>query len=206
MSQFVKLYRDFIIPNFWALDIGANVGLASLAIGELRASKVISFEPNPECFNKLKNNCTSNIYDLYNLACDNVYRTTEFAYGEDNSGIMEGFSVQEERGNGKRMNFECVDTLDFILDKYGLEDLKKIKFIKIDAEGMDYIILKNLKPLIKWTKPNIIIEWWGHISKNKFIFDIVKELCYTPYRSDNREIASEDQFNNRSNDLILLPN
>ena len=117
---------------------------------------------------------------------------------------------------------ECVNTSDFLLKNYSLEDLKNnLKFIKIYCEGHDYAVIESLKPLIDIIKPIIFCEWWFFDSAIK-LFNIAEEINYSTYRSDNPDVlankdyigkgllleslGTRNQFLQQSHDLILIPN
>src|ERR1700677_4742302 len=53
---------EIVKPGMTAVDVGANLGLYSLLLAELvgPGGRVISFEPDPELFSLLRENCAAN--------------------------------------------------------------------------------------------------------------------------------------------------
>jgi len=228
-EDFFNLFKPYIKEGDWCLDIGANNGNSCAEILKLIGNngKLICFEPIPEFVNILNNRFKDNKnIDIHKYACDTEYAKKEFDYGiydtNGNGGLWNGY--EQERGDRPPIHIEvdCVDTSDFLFKKYSLEELKNnLKFIKIDCEGHDYAVIKSLKPLIDIIKPVIFCEWWFFDSAIK-LFDVVEEINYSAYRSDNPNIlankdyiakglimevlGSEKQYLQQSHDLILIPN
>lgn len=206
----IELYSNFLKLKDWAVDIGSNAGDTSLPMRQLVGpeGKVICFEPIPAAFNQLNSNILNNNYtnfDCHNYFCDDHYGMIGFGIGQcpDNGGIMEGFSLEYERGHSCHVvQLPCVDTSDFLIQRYA-ENLEKIKFIKIDCEGYDYKVFLSLKPLLDIIKPVILTEWWVFQDKHKLLFDAIAEIGYIPYRIDNLELAKLGQ--SHCHDLILKP-
>lgn len=228
-EDFFNLFKPYIKEGDWCLDIGANNGNSCAQILKLIGNngKLICFEPIPEFVQILTNRFKDdkNI-DIHKYACDIEYAKKEFDYGihniNGNGGLWNGY--EHERGNRPPIHIEveCVNTSDFLLKNYSLEDLKNnLKFIKIDCEGHDYAVIESLKPLIDIIKPIIFCEWWFFDSAIK-LFNIAEEINYSTYRSDNPNLlASKDhigkelnvnilgteaQYQQQSHDLILIPN
>lgn len=215
IEEFIALYSPIIQKGAWCLDIGTNSGCSSFIMSHFsETGKIIGFEPDVIAYKFMqelvKENGLTDRFDCYNLAAYNEYTEKEFIFSEwhDNGGIVDGYTFKERGANLRTssVGVQCVDTLDFLVKKYGFDTLKaNLKFIKIDTEGDDYLILNNLKDLILAAKPIIIIEWWRYEHKNKPIFDAIANIGYNPLRSDNRQPAKLEQFPNVSHDLILMP-
>lgn len=211
---FRNQFLPYVKENDWCIDIGANIGCTCLPLSELIGinGKVICFEPSIESLKQLKPRVSnlSNI-DLYEVACSNKYAKLQLNYNNiDNGDIIdnsEGFTYDKRFNKPSTLyDIDCVDTYDFLINKYSIELLKRLKFIKIDTEGYDYVILKNLKPLLNISMPIIYTEWWCNEDKNDLLFDSIDFINYTPYRVDNLLLANRLQFNNKCADLILFPN
>jgi FkbM family methyltransferase len=211
---FKNQFLPYVKENDWCIDIGANIGCTCLPLSELVGinGKVICFEPSIESLKQLKPR-TSNLLniDLHEVACSNKYSKLQLNYNNiDNGDIIddsEGFTY-ERRFNipSTLYDVNCVDTCNFLIKSYNINDFKnKLRFIKIDTEGYDYVILKNLKPLLDICHPIIYIEWWCNEDKNDLLFDSIDTINYTPYRIDNMLLTNRTQFNNKCTDLILKP-
>lgn len=184
--------------------------LASL-VGE--NGKVLSFEPGV-CYNlltynieinpNLKDRITSYKIGAYNRNCIKSIVTNDLM---DNGGIVDDLFSSENRSKDKvnSYNIDVVNMNDFIFKNYSNEDRSKIKFIKIDTEGLDFLILNNIREFISKYKPTIFIEWWNNEILSDIIFDIARQIDYNIIRSDNFNQAEPEDFYKKSNDLILIP-
>jgi FkbM family methyltransferase len=225
-EDFDNLFKNLIHKNDWCLDIGSNDGKTTLTIARIlnNSGKIICFEPISDLLKISKDKLKEyeNI-DYHSYACDNKYTKKQFSYGINssggNGGLWDGYGEKERGISSLFMEVECIDTSDFLIRNYGLENLKNnLKFIKIDCEGHDHVIIKNLKPIIDICKPIIFCEWWFYESVEK-LFDVVEEIKYEAFRSDNGLLAQKEfigkgydwaNFRNKmdiqqSHDLILKP-
>lgn len=119
------------------LDCGANIGEVYFAINEIQKSiDYIAFEPDKEAFNFLAKNCENyNNVILNNFALSNLDGTAELFIDSDgaNSSLFDFGTNKKTVVNTKRL-----DSLNFE---------KKIKFLKIDAEGFEPEVLQGAKQL-----------------------------------------------------------
>lgn len=211
LNEFVEKFRNFIKEGDWVVDIGASSGDSTIAMGYLAGptGKVIVFEPSP-VIDKLKENINNNLhlsnFEIHNVGlldsdCEKDFFVTNSL---DNGGIIDDDLFKEE---GRVANCKCkfVNGKNFLESKYK-EGLSKIRFIKIDAEGVDYIILKNLLTITKKHKPTYFVEWWHNQKISNSLFDVIDEMNYTALRDDNLLKTNREDFYNRSQNLILIPN
>lgn len=209
MTKFQNIFSRYIKPGSWAIDIGSDSGSSSFPMYLCGAKKVICFEPSLGRFELLKENIDRNnlqdSFDAFNYAADDNNSKKKFfnTLSMDNGGFIKGF--EEERNHGFFENVECVNLNNFLFCEYGRENLRKVSFIKIDAEGHDYRILENLAQFAKEFKPVIMVEWWHKEILNDKIFDAIEKIGYISYRSDNFLPVGRGDFNTKSNDLIILP-
>lgn len=136
------------------IDIGANIGNHSLFFANhCNSKKVISFEPEEECYNLLKYNIKENSKKevlIYNLGVWDVER--EFFLKKFPNYKNMGLSkiVGNESGDTYKIQTIKLDEFIGIVDKIGL--------IKIDVEGGELKILKGSVEIIKKFHPLIICE------------------------------------------------
>jgi FkbM family methyltransferase len=140
-------------------DIGANIGLYTLAISNYQSSNVVyAFEPNPETFTKLRANLA------LNKTSDNI-KPLQTAIGNTDGESYFMISSQQERssfyqfgaafGNAQvtkivKVNVKKLDSLS--------GQLPPPQHIKIDAEGSEAIILEGAQETIRKHKPLLYIE------------------------------------------------
>lgn len=174
--------KGTIETNGQLLDIGANVGAFTLkTLKNSTNLDVHAFEPNPIVFEKLKNNIKLNpsISDrcsLNMIGISNKIGELDFFWNKLNSGGG-SFSVNEK--NTIKESIE-VTTID---DYVKINNLKKVKFIKIDVEGFEPQVLEGAIQTIRNQKPNFFIEvspdWWSKNNyKAKNVLTIFEELNY----------------------------
>ncbi len=192
MPQFYdKKERDFILSrrNIEGvfLDIGANAGIYSLTAAKVY-KKVISFEPNPGMYDRLRFNIKMNnkdeIIDAYEIALSDCEGFVDFEVDESNlgeskiavSGSKSGISVKTKR---------LVDVLDEL-------NITQIDGIKIDVEGHEEVILKDFfNSANRELLPNYIIvetlhknDWGGELDEileNLSYVKVIKSKLNTVY-------------------------
>ena len=134
-----------IDENDLFVDVGSNIGYYTVITGK-RCGKVVSIEASPKIYAELKNNLALN--DLANVRAVNI------AVGEkrDEVSIYSGpasnigaTTTLKDRANGRNaLTFETnVPSLP-IGQVLTDAEKKEARFIKIDIEGAEYPVLKNI--------------------------------------------------------------
>lgn len=167
------------------IDIGANVGIYSFLATKIIGStgKVISIEPDPNTFYGLSKSVKLNGYSqirCINLALSNCSGEAQFYVGDDSVGnsLLSSF----EYDSVKKVK---VETFDRVLSGSNLE---KIRLIKIDVEGAEYLTIQGMKGFLKsGTRPPIFCEVRGAASTRNpntynSIKDFLKKFNYIPYQ------------------------
>jgi len=151
------------------IDVGAYIGyysvLARTIVGE--SGKVVSFEPNPESYEILRRNIELNRYA--NVVAENVALSDEegtlklfIGRAKDSSSLFLAEGVDEKRYITVR-----VTTLDNYCQSHGIAP----NFVKIDAEGAEYKILKGFEKTINAYHPKLLIEVHPrHLERQGFPF------------------------------------
>ena len=166
-DDIVMLIYDIIKPNTDMLDIGANIGLITLAVN-LLTEKTHNFhcvEMNNNIFNMLVKNTQihKNIF-CYNFGAGANLKIENMEFNEFNNGAS--------RINSNVVNnniFYPILPLDSIIDHF----CNPISVIKIDVEGYEYETILGMKFLLEKHKPSIVIEIFPHQ------FSKVNELLIT---------------------------
>jgi FkbM family methyltransferase len=118
------------------IDIGANNGDFYLCFD--KEIEYYGFEPSPIVFSNLENNIKNQ--NLYNLGVSNYEGQEIEFYLSDELGDS---SILPIKNYSKKINIKTI-TLDKIIEKIG----RKIKLIKVEAEGFEPEILQGLKKYI----------------------------------------------------------
>lgn len=140
----IRDIQTLVSQGYSFIDIGANVGLHTLAAAFKRVNKdqfFDSYEPEPNMFQKLKRNCISNNLDYVN--CVNI------AIGEIETYLPLNISATNNKGLNSFFplkdtipsNPVKVTTIDNLyLNK--LDDSKRV-LIKMDTEGYELPIIRG---------------------------------------------------------------
>jgi FkbM family methyltransferase len=138
-------------------DIGANIGTHSIAFKKLRPlSKVVSFEPAPDNFTRLKAHAKANKLDieLMNFPLSDKVGIAKFYNYNSNHGRAT-LTVEGKKNYNPHHYVSCTSGDDLL--KQGLVSSPDI--IKIDVEGFEYRVLKGLEEtLSKGMTKKIIFE------------------------------------------------
>lgn len=141
-----------------AMDIGANIGLFSIALGLSAGPKgrVIAIEPLPDNVRRLTENAEMN--GLCNV------QVHQCAVGErtgramlklaDDPAYASTVDVAEHRGTGETISVEQ-KTLDQIWREEGEP---KVDVVKLDVEGGELGVLRGGESLFKSCKPVLLVE------------------------------------------------
>lgn len=211
-DDFYALYNPLLGgKTMWALDIGAACGDSTITMAACLSpeSHVIAFEPGRESNPLLRSNMSQNhlySYEIHDVAASNAEGNIGFISSSDNGGVMQDeFLVL--RGKTEPEYFvRTVDTLKYLENVHSAAELALIKFVKIDCEGYDYVILDNLSPLIFANQATVIVEWWPDESITRKLFFAIRKMGYTAYNTQHEIVEAHCYGTSRQTaDLILRP-
>ncbi len=170
----LDLLQEFVEPGDTAIDIGAHIGdtttRMALAVGS--EGCVFGFEPNPKVYEVFKVNAGLNegkmrIIPFPYAATEEPGKLT-FTYSDPgfcNGGEHRGVS-RWRHAHAFDVEVEGVNVEKLLREKYP-EELKKLKYIKTDAEGADLFVLESMRGLIDEFKPYVRSEVYKHTSKEQ---------------------------------------
>jgi FkbM family methyltransferase len=160
-------FTNVLQPGDTVVDVGAHIGYYSLLAGRCvgPTGRVFAFEPEPTNYRRLRDHLVQNglrEVQSFNVALGSSPRAAEMYFNSDNDGGHAFWDVARHelctrtREDGKRLTVEVV-VLDHVLA--GLPAGQGPRLIKIDAEGMEYEILKgSLRTILGHGVPFIICE------------------------------------------------
>jgi FkbM family methyltransferase len=148
----VKFLESIAKEGIHVIDIGANIGITTVAIAKRirRRGMLYSFEPVPEYFKILKDNVSSNGLEnvkVCELAVTDQAGRIYFYQKELSSGI-----VFDE--GAKRFEVSTT-TIDRFLSE---EKIERIDLIHMDCEGSELLVLKGAKETLQKNKVKIFCE------------------------------------------------
>lgn len=136
------------------LDIGANIGVFSVCLGSQPEVEVLSFEPEPVNFRRLRRNIASNPGSRvrpFNMACGDVHGSSlDFTVIYDvNRGVPFVGRYDNPPIFALELRVPCV-TIDRFLEGAGI---KEIAGFKIDVEGYELEVLRGMEKTLR-NSPN----------------------------------------------------
>ncbi len=198
----IHFFKEYIPEGTFAIDIGANIGdlTVPIALAAGKQGLVLGIDPNPRVFKILQANSQLNpgsthIVPLKMAAVENEC-TYYFASSEasmSNGGLIEKL---DDNSHGKFKLKDPIQGVNIVkyLETHYADWLPKLSFIKIDAEGLDYFILKTLEPLLQKYRPVIIAEIYEQLTEEirSNIFSLLKKYEYTIFNIG--EFETDENF------------
>lgn len=208
----INFINNYISPGMKVIDIGAHIGLLSVVIARKTGpnGKVYSFEPTPSTHALLKQtiaiNGLENVVFPQTQAVSDKKGVTHF-YVTDIAAHNSNSLANNKRNYG---NEHAIEVPLISVDEFAQEKaIDKIDFIKIDAEGAEFSVLKGLTHTIQHFRPKMILALHPAAIVNfgdslGAIWDFIQQHGYKViYRSDevNRDffVKQDDLF-----DVFLL--
>jgi FkbM family methyltransferase len=182
-------------------DIGANVGIYSLYAAIIKRVKVISFEPMSNSYNVLLkniniNNLSEKIY-TYPIALGDKNRIGFSIYNSNHAASARHLIINSLKKLKRK--FESI----IILKPNFFKEIPQPSHIKIDTDGNEIKILKELKTILKSRKTKEIcieIEHTGDFEKyKKIIFKILKINNFINYDYERLTIGCNYFFKRPKN-------
>jgi FkbM family methyltransferase len=155
------IYDQHLPEKAFILDCGAHIGLSVIYLKNLCPSaEIICFEPDATNFNNLKKNIKS-----HNLKNIEVRNEAVWIENSELNFIQQGnMSSKIGEGHVNSVKVKAVRLKDFLN--------KKIHFLKLDIEGAEYLVLKDItEDLINVEK--MFIEYHGDFNQNNELTEIL---------------------------------
>jgi FkbM family methyltransferase len=164
-------------PGDTVFDIGANIGLYSIVLGTSvgEAGQVIAVEPIRSNADRIKQNLELN--SLKN--CQIITSAVGASAGEITLNLSHDPAyhsvgeVSEDRGNGSSVNVKII-RLDDIWKDLGSP---KVRFVKIDVEGLESDVLIGAMDLLKHSFPVLLLEANDEASLNR-LSNVIEPIGY----------------------------
>lgn len=149
-------YTSILRPGDFVVDCGAHVGRHTEPMQRLvgAAGHVFAFEPLPKAFSALKSKfrAVENV-TLHNCALGVEAGTSSFVFVPD---FPEYSGFQERIYHDDKLRRETITVevkrLDQIMPNEG------IRYIKVDAEGGDLLIMRGAEGIIEKSRPYVTFE------------------------------------------------
>jgi FkbM family methyltransferase len=196
-----RVIKQYVSPGDTAYDIGANVGYVSLSLAKRVGpqGQVFAFEPIPQTFDLLTKNVELN--RLNNIHTLNIAASDKS--GETTIRIPESLSMSSmvwHRNDPSAIELEIKTVVIDELVKTG--NLPAPKFVKIDVEGAEGLVVQGMRHTIASSKPVLFLEC-SEIGRAT-TWQLLSELGYRCQAAATRKpLASFDEY--RNSDFLWLP-
>ena len=167
-----EVYKVQLSPAPTIIDCGANIGLSIIYLKRLFPdANIIAFEPDKTNFELLQRNMSSFHLNDVKLEQKAVWKeNTVISFV--NEGSMSSRIEQASSSNDKVTAIKLKDYLD-----------RKIDFLKIDIEGAEFEVLKDIEPNLNLVQ-NMFFEYHGSFNQNNElveILDIINKAGFSFY-------------------------
>jgi FkbM family methyltransferase len=213
-----KVYESILENGDIAIDVGAHVGRHTIPIARKIApnGKVFACEPLPMCQSPLLNSIKTNPLNLNGIVTVYPYALSDFEGISDFTIVVDdiGYSGLKERKIDNNSRIEKIKVNVKKLDNL-FSKINSLRYIKIDAEGGEFNILKGGIYTIKKFRPVVTFEFgassysaYSVIPEQVFIF--WNELNYKIYDIlgnllDGETIFAQSSINQHVWDYIAIP-
>lgn len=175
-----ELYKVALPPESYIIDCGANIGLSILYFKELcPTAEILAFEPDEKNFELLIKNIHS--FKLHRVTAKKEavwIADTDISFSND--GTM---SSKIETSAEKKMHTVKASRLMNYLDR-------KVDFLKMDIEGAEYAVLKDILPGLPKVKA-LFLEYHGmfdQVRELTEIFQLIQQAGFIYYIKEAAEI------------------
>jgi len=167
------------------IDIGANLGYYSFLFSRWTgdSGKVFAVEPIAvynEIFKEKAKKKFRNI-TLCPYALGAEEKAVELVYSSPAGFLSTGLPhIYDPKRDGKVENQDFKFEAQMKRPSALFENLNRIDYIKCDIEGFEYIVLSDMKEIIRKCKPKVQVEICP--DNEKKLFEMFDELGYKPYQ------------------------
>jgi FkbM family methyltransferase len=184
-------------------DIGANIGVQTLQLGEyFKGSIIHAFEPTNFGYNKMQKNISLNPILKKTIYINQTFLTNKKK--EIPNKIYASWSLENKKNVHKKHLGSYKKTSNansFKLDTYIIrKKIKKIDFIKLDVDGHELDVLKSGYKFLKKKRVPIIFEVAPYLYEEygytyTDLINLFKELGYKFYNIYNlKKIKNINEF------------
>ncbi len=207
----VNELRNFIKPGDTCIDVGAHIGDTSLPMGLAAGptGTVFALEPNSYVFETLEKNTKLNPgkYNIIPLQFAATPRDEEMVFeysdaGFCNGGLHENMSTWRH-GHIFKLKVTGKNLSDFLKANYP-EELTRLRYIKIDAEGFDLSVLKSIDEIISKYLPYLRVEVYkkSDLAYRRELYSFLSNKGYKIYLFGNPEKYIDKELN--VNDVMKI--
>jgi FkbM family methyltransferase len=157
-------FERWIRPGMTVVDVGANQGLYALLFSGLvgPSGKVLAFEPEPDMFGALVQNCRAN--SASNIECMELALGSSTRTGTLHRSLVHGGDNRIATGLSDKIT-KLIDVKIAPLDE--VVGSRKVDFIKIDVQGWEWDVFNGMDQVLRNNRDlQIYFEFWPQGLKN----------------------------------------
>jgi FkbM family methyltransferase len=163
LKKIYEPFPEFALENCRViLDCGANIGIFTLKYALSGTNRIISIEPNPLAFNRLRKNIAANHITnvtALNMGLSSSGGTAKLHWGHSTLGG----SINKQEDKSENIVDIELTTLDDIVEEY---DITSVDLLKIDDEGSEHDALTAAEKTLSMTK-RVILEYHSNDLKDQ---------------------------------------
>jgi FkbM family methyltransferase len=170
----MTVFRSLIAPGQTVIDVGANMGFVTAMFASLVGDqgRVLSFEPSPVVFAKLKQTIAANglaQVTPFNVGCGASTSTASLSRVGPSSGNA---SMLGEGSDATEVQIVRLDDVPEVVDS-------RVSLLKIDTEGYEPEVLAGATALVRRDRPIIYLEMGGdYLDSTNATMELLGELGY----------------------------
>lgn len=178
-----EIYKQELPADAYIIDCGSNIGLSIIYIKQIcPTATIVGFEPDEKNHDLLIRNLQS--FQLSNITIHKAAVWTENGPLQfTDTGTM-GSSISYTETE-KTITIEGKRLKDLLI--------RKVDFLKIDIEGAEYAVLKDIEPSLKNVQ-NLFVEYHGNYDQNKELTEIFSILVNSGFNYYIKEATSIYDF------------
>jgi len=173
-----NIYKQTLDDKPYIIDCGANIGMSVIYMKKLYPNaEIIAFEPDETNFGLLEKNVNSFGLSGVSLLKEAVWK--------ENTTLL----FSNESSMGSKIEIDGVNTIE--VKAVRLKDYlnKSIDFLKIDIEGAEYEVLRDISNELNLVK-NMFLEYHGTFQQNNELAEMIQIVKDAGFNFYIKEAAS----------------
>jgi FkbM family methyltransferase len=209
-EQEMELWRSQVQSGMTVIDVGANVGVYTFSAAQKvgASGKVLAIEPFSRCVSCLNETCRINNISWVKVCAGAASSQSGKARLTLNtaSELNEIITGDQESNSANFEEISCF-TLDSLIEE---EELKRVDWLKIDAEGHEMQVLEGSQRLLEQFAPKILYENINGAKKNNIpvaehlLSKGYKLFRYRPFLQELIPLNSLNELQGNLN-IVALP-
>ncbi len=211
-AEHITFFKNRVKAGDTILDVGAQLGLMSKVFFDLTGAsgKVFAFEPTPSTFqilcDTIRLNAMTGVIIPIQKAVSDKKGTTRFFVSDVPLDAANSLVNYERQQSTKGIDVQLTSIDEFVKD----QNLSKVNFIKIDAEGAEYQVLLGARTTLNSCQPIVHLALHPEALKNfdsslERIFELIRDHNYNILYKSKSMTLQDFKAKTELFDVELLP-